>query len=84
MIATTTRELAFRATDGLEVALLWRKRDGRLAVTVSDAKTGDSFEVLVESGEKPLDVLSHPFAYAAFHGVEYATAAREPGVAAYA
>lgn len=63
------RELAYRVNDGLEVSLLWLKRANRLTVLVADGRTGDSFELPVGKHE-PLDVFYHPFAYAAFHGVE--------------
>jgi hypothetical protein len=58
-----TRELAYRAGDGLKVALLWRQADNRLTVSVADSRTGDSFE-LPARPENALDVFHHPFAYA--------------------
>ena len=66
MTPKTTRELAYRASDGIEVSLLWRPADDRLTVVVSDARTDDSFELVVAPGERALDVFEHPFAYAAF------------------
>jgi hypothetical protein len=63
-----TRELARRAGDGIEVALLWRASDDRVSVAVSDASTGSAFELVVEAGERPLDLFHHPFAYAAARG----------------
>jgi len=68
---TTTTELAHRANDGLEVALVWSRADGHLAVIVSDLRAGDSFE-LAARPENALDVFHHPFAYAAFRGVDSA------------
>jgi hypothetical protein len=65
-----TRELAFRASDGLEVALLWHPRNDVLSVAVLDAKTGEAFELVLGDGEKPLDVFEHPYAYAAYRGLE--------------
>jgi hypothetical protein len=47
-------------------------------VTVSDAKTATELEVDVRDGQRPLDVFRHPFAYAAFHGVEPRLAAGVP------
>jgi hypothetical protein len=58
------RELAYRATDGLEVSLLWDPRDDRLAVAVVDAKGGRAFE-LDANGENALDVFYHPYAHEA-------------------
>jgi hypothetical protein len=57
------RELAYRACDGLEVALLWTPADNRLTVAVADARTGDSFELSTRP-ETALDAFHHPFAYA--------------------
>jgi hypothetical protein len=79
-----TRELDFRATDGLEVALLWRPRDDRVSVTVRDAKTGDFFELAVADKRDALAAFRHPYAFAAQHGVTYAVRPRERGVAATA
>jgi hypothetical protein len=59
------RELAHRTSDGLEVSLLWRRRDNRVSVSVYDSKTGEGFELPVED-HKPLEVFHHPYAYAAF------------------
>lgn len=60
------RELAYRAGDGLEVTLFWRKADDRLTVVVSDSRTGDSF-ALAAASDNALDVFYHPYAYAASH-----------------
>ena len=57
-------ELAHRASNGIDVHLLWDRADNTLAVTVSD-DAGQSFEVPVGSHEA-LDVFHHPYAYAAF------------------
>jgi hypothetical protein len=57
-------ELAHRASNGIDVHLLWSPADNTLAVTVSD-DTGESFELRVGSHEA-LDVFHHPDAYAAF------------------
>ena len=59
-------ELAHRASNGIDVHLLWNPVDNTLAVTVSD-DTGESFELRVGSHEA-LDVFHHPYAYAAFRG----------------
>jgi hypothetical protein len=72
-----TRELASRASDGLEVTLFWMQGTNRLVVSVSDKKTGDRF-VLPASSENALDVFYHPFAHAARRGIEYSTGLREP------
>jgi hypothetical protein len=64
------RELAHRATDGLEVMLFWREATNELTVSVSDERTGAYFELDAEPGEA-LDVFYHPYAHAAHRGVPY-------------
>ena len=62
---TSTRELAHRRNDGLDIRLVWNPATDRVAVALHDAKTGEGFEVEVGPGERALDVFHHPFAYAA-------------------
>jgi hypothetical protein len=64
--APSRRELAHRASDGVDVQLLWNPADNTLAVTVSDDR-GESFELRVASHDA-LDVFNHPYAFAAFRG----------------
>jgi hypothetical protein len=64
------RELAHRATDGLEVMLFWHKATNELTVSVSDERTGAYFELNAEPDEA-LAVFYHPYAHAAFGGVPY-------------
>jgi hypothetical protein len=66
-------ELDFRATDGVEVSLLWHKRTDTLTVFVFDARSEETFELEVES-RYAVDAFQHPYAYAAALGVQY----REP------
>ena len=63
-------ELAEREHDGITVNLYWARSTNVLAVTVSDASTGDYFELVLANNEPPLDVFFHPFAYARRRGVE--------------
>jgi hypothetical protein len=63
--ATVFRELAHRVNDGLEVALLWSELGNRLAVTVSDSRSGAQF-VLGAENDNALDVFDHPYVHAAF------------------
>ena len=63
--ATTTRtELANRSSDGLDVRLVWAKRDGRdeVVVSVTDFREGAYFEIPAEPA-RALDVYYHPFVY---------------------
>jgi hypothetical protein len=58
------RELAFRASGGIEVSLRWHRTAGRLCVVVRDVGTGKEFE-LPARRDNALDVFYHPFAYQA-------------------
>lgn len=73
-IPTTMRELHSRVNDGIHVRLLWSEREDRLAVAVTDTRTADAFCIEVRDGENALEVFNHPFAYAAWHGVDTAGA----------
>jgi hypothetical protein len=78
------RELAYRVSDGLEVALLWHERDDVVSVKVLDSKTGDSFELVLSDDENPLTAFQHPYAYAAQRGIDYALPTRDHEFAAAA
>jgi hypothetical protein len=65
------RELAHRVSDGVEVTLYWAKSDGSVVVSVVDHNSERVFEVTVPS-DRALDAFHHPYAYAAYQGVEYA------------
>jgi hypothetical protein len=65
-------ELAEREFDGIAVTLYWTRGTDVVAVTVDDARTGDSFELVVAENERALDVFQHPFAYARARGVAFA------------
>jgi hypothetical protein len=66
----TLRELDHRRNDGIDVALLWDQTTDRVLVAVSDARTGDAFELAVEPGEAH-DAFDHPYAHAAARGIPY-------------
>lgn len=66
MTSTTTRELAHRRNDGLDIRLLWESESDQVIVSLHDSKTGEGFELEVGPDERALDVFHHPFAYAAF------------------
>jgi hypothetical protein len=75
-------ELDHRSNDRLDVWLLWRERDNKALVMVADEKTGEHFTIEVREDERALDVFHHPYAHAAWRGIEPApTAARPIGVA---
>ena len=63
-------ELDTRTTDGIDVRLLWQSAEERVSVTARDVHSGETVEVEVRDHERALAVFHHPYAYAAFHGVE--------------
>ena len=65
------RELAHRSDDGVDVVLLWEQKSDSLSVAVNDDRSGTAFVLVVESGAEALDVFRHPFAHAAWRGVDY-------------
>jgi hypothetical protein len=65
-----TRELAYRANDGVEVHLLWDSDSSDLTIKVHDAKSDDVFKLEVAASDG-LDAFYHPYAYAAQRGVPY-------------
>ena len=68
--ASATRELDHRATDGVEVTLLWYPSNDVVSVRVDDARAGETFELVLGEGDRPLDVFQHPYAYAALRGLD--------------
>jgi hypothetical protein len=64
-----TKELDRRAANGIEVALLWHPATQHVSVSVVDANTGRSFELVLAEDDRALDVFDHPYAYAAHRGV---------------
>jgi hypothetical protein len=64
------RELAHRATGGLEVVLFWDEATDELTVSVSDKRTGAYFE-FAAAPDEALDVFYHLCAHAASRGVPY-------------
>ncbi len=55
------RELAHRATDGLDVHLLWNPATDSVVVDVRDV--AGSLLRVAAAPDKALDVFNHPFAY---------------------
>ena len=62
--STAVRELARRVGGDLEVTLVWSELEDRLAVSVSDSRSGEHFVVDAEN-DNALDVFYHPYAHAA-------------------
>ena len=63
-------ELDRRTADGIEVRLLWHRAENRVTVTAYDMRSGATLEIAVRDDEPALEVFHHPYAYAAFHGIE--------------
>jgi hypothetical protein len=63
--------LAKRNNAGIQVTLLWTKDTNAVAVLVHDDGNDDQFEVSVEPGTNALDAFEHPYAYAAWRGIDY-------------
>jgi hypothetical protein len=59
---SAVRELLSRINDGIRVRLLWCEPDGRLRVSVTDTKTGETFSVPVRDSERALEVFQQPYA----------------------
>ena len=57
------RELDRRTGDGIEVRLLWNADTDQVVVSVHDARTVESFELEVATGDA-LFAFQHPYAYA--------------------
>jgi hypothetical protein len=64
--------LASRKNTGIRVTLL-SAADTNAAVLVRDHSTNEQFELLVEPEANPIDVYVHPYAYAAWRGIDYRT-----------
>jgi hypothetical protein len=68
-------ELDARAGDGIDVRLFWHPATGTVSVSVFDTTHEQAFALLVDPADA-LDAFNHPFAYAAFKGVPFATPLR--------
>ena len=73
----SARELAYRFADGVHVTLVWYPRVDRVMVEVFDEKADGTFEFEAPAA-RALDAFWHPYAYAAFAGLEFAVPARHP------
>ena len=73
METRTFTELAQRTGDGIVVSLLWSKAENVLRVSIANTQTGEEFE-LEAHPENALDVYYHPYAYAAYRGLDYGAA----------
>lgn len=74
-LPTPLRELDSRSFDGIHVRMLWSALDSRVTIAVADAKTGESFALVLRDGDDAAHVFAHPYAYAAWRGVDPAAGA---------
>ena len=65
-------ELAARESAGVSVTLLWAPATDVVAVVVVDSRLCESFELVVEPDDRPLEVFYHPYAAAAARGLDLA------------
>jgi hypothetical protein len=63
--------LAQRRNAGVQVTLLWAKGTSAVVILVRDEGNDDQFELSVEPGANAFDTFEHPYAYAAWRGVDY-------------
>jgi hypothetical protein len=56
-------DIATRRAGGIEVALIWNRREKTLVVFAYDAETSEEIAIPVNE-EEAADVYRHPFAYA--------------------
>jgi hypothetical protein len=73
-VHTNRRELAHRASNGIDVSLFWDEVGDALTLEVDDAKGDEYFELRVPH-DRALDAFHHPYAYRAAAG---AVACAEP------
>jgi len=59
------------------VSLLWHADSDFLSVVVSDTRVGEAFELVLDDRDDALDVFHHPYAYAAYRGLDFGHAERD-------
>ncbi len=69
---TTSRELAHRHQDGLQVTLLWDARTNEVSIALLDDRSEVAFAFAVDPASA-LDAFHHPYAYAPGADLEAAT-----------
>jgi hypothetical protein len=60
-----------RPNAGLQVTLLWAEDTNAVAIFVCYDGSDNQFEVSVEADYNALHAFEHPYAYAAWRGVDY-------------
>jgi hypothetical protein len=67
-------ELSSRSGNGIDVALLWQRRDNTAIVAV-DHRTGQTFALDVHEDDNAFDMFHHPYAYAADRRIDHGSLA---------
>jgi hypothetical protein len=63
--------LAYRVDAGIHVKLMWAPDTKTVAVHVWDSRRDERFELVIEPELNPIDVYDHPYAYAAWRGLDF-------------
>ena len=63
------RELAHRASNGIEVSLFWDARSNDVSIDVVDQRDESAFELRIDA-TSALDAFYHPYAYRAVLGID--------------
>jgi DNA-binding CsgD family transcriptional regulator len=63
--------LAERKNAGIQVTLLWAEDTNAVAVLVRNDGSDEQFELSVVPGTDALDTFEHPYAHAAWRGIDY-------------
>jgi hypothetical protein len=70
---TQRRELAHRASDGIEVTLFWNADEDSLAVVLFDSKNDQLLEIAVRP-DQAMNAFHHPYVYSALHQIHTSAA----------
>lgn len=63
--------LAYRVNAGIHVTLLWAPDTNTVSVSVWNVAAEEKFELVIEPELNPIDVFEHPYAYAAWRGIDF-------------
>ena len=81
---TWRTELVTRESNGITVTLFWNRSTNLATFAVADVPNDDYFELVLDEGDRALDVFHHPFAHAAARGLDFGAGRRESEVLPYA
>jgi hypothetical protein len=70
---TWRTELVTRESNGITVTLFWNRSTNLATVAVADLPNDEYFELVLDEGDRALDVFHHPFAHAAARGLDVGT-----------